>query len=42
MEDDAGEPGVCEITVAHPPEESLPPPIANFYDRQRAVLLQQA
>jgi hypothetical protein len=34
MEDDAGEPGVCEITVALPPDEShlsSPTPDANFY-----------
>jgi hypothetical protein len=45
MEDDAGEPGVCEITVALPPDEShvsSPSPNANFYVHcQQAVMLQQ-
>jgi hypothetical protein len=43
LEDDAGEPGVCEITVAVAPDESSLPPAANFYDAcQAAAALRQA
>jgi len=38
VEDEAGEPGVCEIMVAHPPDEESPATAANFYDT--AVLRQ--
>jgi hypothetical protein len=37
LEDDAGEPGVCEITVAISPDESALPSAANFYDECQAA-----
>ena len=43
LENDEGEPGVCEIAVASPPDESSVPSAANFYDEcQAAAALRQA
>jgi hypothetical protein len=43
LEDDAGEPGVCEVAVASSPDESSVPLAVSFYDEcQAAAVLRQA
>jgi hypothetical protein len=43
LEDAAGEPSICEIAVAYPPDESWVPSAANFYDEcQAAAVLRQS
>ena len=42
MEDEAGEPGVCEIMVANPPDDAATSTAANFYDCETTAVLRQA